>query len=201
MNIRKTQFYRLTYNRTRHQFPLWYYCRQGFLFLGCQNDMHKINEHVPTVAKCVLIWFIWSRVQNIEAAEDCPKVVASVFSSGNSGSRCRSIWLTSNVTSKFSPDASHLRALHQELMRKKLKVFPAESKNARSTRVTSLGNYSPILSFELKSCVVKIKLEKEKKGKNNILLWFHSLGCIHSPNNNSPFRTSSQAMTCRSGTT
>lgn len=50
-------------------------------------------------------------------------------------------------------------------MRKKLKVFPAESKNARSTRVTSLGNYSPVLSFELKSCVVKIKLEKEKKAK------------------------------------
>jgi hypothetical protein len=50
-------------------------------------------------------------------------------------------------------------------MRKKLKVFPAKSKNARSSKVTSLGNYSPILSFELKSCVVKFKLEKEEKAK------------------------------------
>jgi hypothetical protein len=67
-----------TYNRTRCQFPLWSHCWQGFLFLSRQDDAQGRREHVPIVAKCVPIWFIWSRVQNMETAEDWPKVVASV---------------------------------------------------------------------------------------------------------------------------
>lgn len=119
-----------------------------------------------------MIWSISSKVQKIDAAVDCFKVVASVFAVILSVTFRSNAKLTSKVANHFSPYASHFQSRQPKLVRKVFEVFPTEEKTFSYIQlfVCPVFDHSPILSFQFESYMVLVKSWNKFKRGNTLVL-------------------------------